>query len=381
MLKDIGLKLCFFVLGIIHLPWKIWRRKEFKPHKAKGILVLSMYSGLGNIIMLTPFLKSVKRSMPWIHLAVLVGNSTAGEVMGRLYFVDEILIFNAPGKKIREGIRFFIKEITPRGFDLAILPFVESAGHSSLWTFMARIPYRISYNKGIYGFLDTFTLKPEYGVHEVEQNLKIASFLGADTMNRELSLYPDRDDLLFARDYFFRKELSCLDRVIGIHPGANNGLIEKRWPIQKFAELADRLSAESGARVIFFVGPDDGSLMEKLKEFSKYKHLYVHGRNIHEVAALIRRCRLFISNDSGLMHVACAMRVPVVSLFGPTLPWKNSPWGVKHVLIRKELRCSPCYRRPPINCQDVRCMKLIETDGVFKAVESMLSDIRGKRVC
>lgn len=92
--------------------------------------------------------------------------------------------------------------------------------------------------------------------------------------------------------------------------------------------------------------------------------------SITQTAAVIQRCNLFISNDSGLMHLAVAVKTPVVAIFGPTIPNKNAPYEGKNVVIRKELPCSPCYEMyKKFRCNDIKCLKLIEIEDVLMEID------------
>jgi ADP-heptose:LPS heptosyltransferase len=99
--------------------------------------------------------------------------------------------------------------------------------------------------------------------------------------------------------------------------------------------------------------------------------------DIRTTAMLIKKCALFISNDSGLMHIATAVKTPVIAIFGPTLWWKNHPWGKENLVIRKNLSCSPCYNYSTIKCRNIRCLETITVGEVFGKVCQALS--KGQR--
>lgn len=156
-----------------------------------------------------------------------------------------------------------------------------------------------------------------------------------------------------------------------INPGAAYGSA-KRWLPERFAEVADRIAVEYGMRVLLIGGPgeiDIGSEIEKLMTTRPIN--YTGKTSIREMMALVSRCRLMVTNDSGPMHVAAALQVPIVAVFGSTDHTTTHPFGVDHRIVRKEFDCAPCLlRQCPI---DHRCMTSIGYQDVMAAVDSLMN--------
>lgn len=164
------------------------------------------------------------------------------------------------------------------------------------------------------------------------------------------------------------------ETIIGISPGAK--WQTKRWMEDSFIEVGRRSVKELGAKVIVFGGPDEIELCERVAAGIGKEALSVAGKvGLKETAALINRCKVFVSNDSGPMHIATAVGTPVVAIFGPTVQgFGFSPLG-KGVVVEKELECRPCSLHGSNNCpkRHFECMKGIKADEVFEKVKELLN--------
>ncbi len=157
--------------------------------------------------------------------------------------------------------------------------------------------------------------------------------------------------------------------LAGIAPGAAYGPA-KRWFPDRFAAVADRLAAEFGARVLVFGSSGDRESAGAVQAAAKARFVNLAGgTSLREALALISRCRVFVSNDSGLMHVAAAMGVPTVAVFGSTNPVTTGPMGPRFSIVRKPMDCSPCLKE---TCpQDFRCMEAISAEDVWNEARSL----------
>jgi lipopolysaccharide heptosyltransferase II len=160
-----------------------------------------------------------------------------------------------------------------------------------------------------------------------------------------------------------------------VHPGS--GVHQagfKRWPKERFSELADSLISDLGASVIFFGGAEETKLVEDISGMMRTQPLIMTGQTtLSETAALIEKCSLFISNDSGLLHVASAVSAPVIGIFGPTDPRRTGPYPDSSAVIRKDMTCSPCYAGKPVRCDHIECLDSITVKDVIEEVKKRLS--------
>ena len=163
------------------------------------------------------------------------------------------------------------------------------------------------------------------------------------------------------------------ERVCVIHPAAR--WVTKRWPADRFASLADRLAEEQGWRVILVAGSVERELVTAVTALMKRPFLDLSGRTtLPQLASLLRRAALLVTNDSGPMHLAVAVGTPVVALFGPTDPRKIGPYGQGHAVLQAGIDCSPCGRR---RCtQGLACMNAISVDDAYAAALRCRQDER-----
>ena len=158
-----------------------------------------------------------------------------------------------------------------------------------------------------------------------------------------------------------------------MHPGS--GIHQagfKRWPKENFAHLADRLISEYGTAIFLFGGPEERALAEEIESLMKNTPVIMAGQTtLSQTAALIKKYCLFVSNDSGPMHMAAALNVPVVALFGPTDAKATGPVSDKSVVISNKVQCAPCHRR---KCnRDFSCMTKISVHEVMNNIDKMLT--------
>jgi heptosyltransferase-2 len=200
-----------------------------------------------------------------------------------------------------------------------------------------------------------------------------------DNVDKSLSIYPEKDYEDFACGYLAGLDIKNDDLLVGMHPGSSEkfGMINRRWPVRYFAKLADMIIDKKKAKILVFGGPKEENLRNKLKELCKNKNdvIIVSSLGIDQVASLIKKCNLFISNDSGLMHLAAIQDIRTVGIFGPADPRRTGPYGNKHMVIRKGLECSPCWSLENIGRRfrcikgSMECLESLGVDEVFDIIQ------------
>ncbi|MFQ5904653.1 MAG: glycosyltransferase family 9 protein, partial [Candidatus Binatia bacterium] len=214
--------------------------------------------------------------------------------------------------------------------------------------------------------------------HFLDRNLELAQAIGVPVSeeDRRPVLALPAAAARYADAIIEKKGWGKHHPLVGIHPGSGAGMKAKRWPTERYAALSRLLCQELEARVIVFEGPDEGELAQSVRDaLSSEVELHAGGTFL-QTAAVVGRCHLFIANDTALMHAATALDVPTIALFGPTDPEQNGPYGTGHVVIRKPLPCSPCYRLTDyrIRCHIAyECMRLITVEEVLAHARRMVS--------
>ncbi len=308
---------------------------------------------LGDAVMSLPTLRSLREMQPRARVTLLTKPGFADLYRGSPH-VDEVLPHERGGMNrwmatVREikGRKFDAALVLPRSFSAALL----------VWT--ARIPRRIGYGRAR---LLTDTPAPLGRRHRVHHYHNLLTALGSPP-----AVHPPRLELLADAKDWARERLPG-DGWIGINPGATYGAA-KQWLPDRFIELAKRLSKRG--RIVVVGGPAETELGAEVA--AAVGGECVAGRtSVSQLAATIARCSLFVTNDTGPMHVADAVGVPIVAVFGPTDWVTTPPYGKKHAIVRYEIECAPCLKRVcPLGHHN--CMKKVGVDEVEKACRKWLS--------
>lgn len=344
---------------------------------------------LGDVILTTPAIKVLRNSFPDAYLAMMVRPYTELVVKGNPY-LNEVIVYDKYGRH-RSMIASigFAMELRRKNFDLCIV--FHPTNRTHIITYLAGIPRRIGYDEN-FSFLLTDRIKntkPEGRKHELDYNLDMLKLLGIEAKERQLYLPVDNEATKFIDQLLKESEIEKNDRVITIHPGAS--CPSKIWPSERFAKLADRLiqsyrvtpalsksglaEARKGGVKIVVIGGEgqrDTFSVNSVKKFMLEEALFLSGSlNVPRLAALLKRSSLFVSNDSGPVHVAVAVKTPVVAIFGRNQPGLNptrwGPLGSKDIVLHKDVGCSGvCLAH---NCKrGFECLKAISVEDVFSAI-------------
>lgn len=370
------------VLGVVYSPVRWFRRLSFSINKLNKILVVAPYHGIGNLVLLISILKALKKNLPNTKVSVLVGSKVAVELFSQQPYLDEVITFDVKKPNLLKGIQFFRDIILPKRFDLSISTYLGDYFYFSVWPFFAEIPYRIGTYREDQGyfptnFINTWVMQMDYQKHETEQYLDLIRLLGLNVEKNAPELFVSKVETDFVERYLVEKGINHNELILGVHPGSSHDCSWKRWPLERFLEVTNKFSNIYEAKVLWFVGPAEQDIRRELACLNK-KHIIVERLTLKQVVALIGRCQIFLSNDSGLMHIAAAMKVPVVSIFGPTLFERNRPYGDNNILLRKDLPCSPCFKFKPIQCEERKCLDSIKSEEVFQALERQVSCVKTK---
>lgn len=338
----------------------------------KRILIIMM-GGIGDMILLTPALKALRKAYPSSTLSFLLGPYGAEKVIEGSDLINGKIIINPEKYKGVKGKIKLIRELRKENFHLSITSTGTNPIKSGLLCYLARIKNRLGEDIGGKGFFYNLKVPFHPESHNVESNLHMLQKLGINADDKRIYVYRSSEDKYFASkiiaDHHLEEKL-----LIGIHPGSGvHQAWFRRWPKERFARLADGMIDKYKATVMIFGGADEMSLACEIKALMNSNPILMAGKTtLTQAAALIEKCRLFISNDSGLMHVACAVHTPVIGLYGPTNHMNTGPYSDSSIIIRRELDCSPCYKREKVKCKRLDCFKFITVEDVFEAVNSLM---------
>src|SRR5262249_36313160 len=338
----------------------------------RPILVLTETSGLGNLVQLSGLLLNLRRLYPAARITVAMPASSVATALVTKELADEVVFFASRAGHRGELLGFAWRVLRERGFDLGLATFFSPTLLTSVVLRVARCRYRVAYAENEQrGFLNTITLF-DRGGRELERHVRLLEYTGCPLERKTtVSISPDGSDR--AIEALWRRGLGVERPLLGIHPGCDRVNALKRWPIERVVSVITRFVTDNLAGVLVFLGPDERDLGTALADLEHRVGIFQSDR-LEETAALIARCDAFLSNDSGLMHVAAALGVPVVAIFGPTSTEKNAPVGDVTLLTATGVPCRPCYTGSPIRCLHERryCLEGIGVDEVADAVEQYL---------
>ena len=322
--------------------------------------------------MTTPAVKAIRRHFPLARISILAKPWVA-PVFAHSPRIDEMIVFDDPGRHSGPaGIWRLSGQLRQKRFDAAIL--LQNAIEAALIATAARIPRRMGFATDGRGLLLTDRVWRRPGVKRLHQSryyLEMLKGLNMPEHGRDLELELDPVDREWAQGFLRPYGIGAGDLVVGLNPSATYGPA-KQWFIDRWAELGDRLARDKGARVLIFGGPADRDLGRDLAGRMACRPLDLCGRTtLGRAMALIETCGLFVTNDSGLMHVAAALNRPLVAIFGSTDPVATGPLGPNSRVVRTRLPCSPCLKTHcPLG--HTACMASIGVDAVAAAAGNVL---------
>ena len=285
----------------------------------------------------------------------------------------------------------YILGLRREGFDLSIMPFPSNRREYNIVNRIVGRRWRAGHryqhhNRRNFFFLHNIVVREDGTLHNVEENLRlvraICERVGVPVPAAEprLKLVLTPHDEAYATELLQKHSIDFQAPLIGFHTYSSTfkNMHRKCWAKENFVALIRQLSAEQpAARFLIFSGPSDRAVNQYIMQNIDHRVVLVEEANLRRAVALLKRCRAFVSNDSGLMHLAAAVNVPVVALFGPTNWRRLHPWTQRQVIIHKDLPCMPCfyYSSRPLRCPaglDYACMRDITVEEVGAAVTRMI---------
>ena len=355
------------ILAISQKPTAISQKNNFK-----RILIVRT-DRIGDVLLSTPVIKAMRDSYPDAYISMLVSPYAKDIVEGNPY-LDEAIIYDKDGKhKSWWRSLKFASNLKKKRFDLSLILHPTNRAH--LITFFAGITKRIGYDRKL-GLLLTDKIKHSKQLgekHELEYNLDLLRYLGIEPKDKGLFMPIRPESEQWAQELFRQEGIKNSDKLLAIHPGAS--CPSKVWPNERFAELADGLAQRYGFRVAVVAGPKDIALAQNVIKHMRNPAINLAGRiSVSQLASVLKRCQLFISNDSGPVHIASAIGTPVISIFGRSQkglsPKRWGPLGEKDRIAHKVVGCVECLAH---NCvRNFACLKAVTVDYVLNIADSIL---------
>ena len=337
--------------------------------KAINILVIKI-SAIGDVILSVPSLRAIRSKFKDADVKVLVGLQ-ARDVLDGCPYINGKIVCDFFGKdKGLSGLWKLGSDLRKCCFDIVID--LQNNKKSHALSFLSMATLRYGYNNGKLSFLLNNGIKDDAPyLDPIEHQFRVLKSAGIKPVDKSLELWPSPSDAERIDALFQENWIKSSQSLIGINVRASLRWASKNWPPKRIAELCDRLAKELNMRVILTGTKEDALFIEKIKGLTASKPVVASGKTtVMELANLIKRCKVYITPDSAPMHIASALGTPFVALFGPTDPVRHVAPSTGRVIIRKELKCSPCYSP---NCsKGFKCMRDIEVEEVFSAVKDIL---------
>ena len=336
-------------------------------------ILLTRTDRIGDVVLSTPAIKAVRDKYLDAHIAFMV-RPYAKDIVDGNPNLDEVIIYDKYGKhkSLLRTIIFAFK-LRKKKFDLALMLHPTNRVH--LIAYLAGIPQRIGYDRKLSCLLTKRIphTKQEGKKHELEYTLDILRSIGIVAKDKELFVPVHENDIEKIEKLLSEHHVDKNAALIAINPGAS--CPSKRWKEENFASLSDSLAGKYKAEILIVSDQASMESAKKVASFMKCEPINLAGRTtIGELAALLSKCKLFISNDSGPVHIACAVETPVVSIFGrkdPGLsPRRWGPTGVKTAVFHKDVGCKECLAH---NCNiGFKCLEAVTPEEVLAKAEKLL---------
>jgi len=339
----------------------------------KSVLVVKL-SSIGDVVQSLPIAAALRRRLPQAHIAWAVGPAAAEVVIGNPHLSETLVVGGgrAEGPKVEvvpplSAPLRLARALRERRFGLSLdmQGLLKSAWLAYLSGARDRIGFR-NHQEAAFLLNNRSIVPDRRAVHAVEAYLGFADAVGAPWEPLDFTIATTEADRQVVREL-----LQDHRNIVALVPGAR--WLSKRWPAARFAQVADTLSSQFGCTSVVVGAAGDRPLAAEIVSTARSQILDLTGRtSLKQLAALFRRCRAVVSNDTGPMYIASAVGAPTVAIFGPTDPVRLGPYGEGHAKVTAAAPCAPCRRR---NCQPLKCMELISAEQVAAAARRVMRDL------
>jgi ADP-heptose:LPS heptosyltransferase len=351
-------------------------------------IIITPLIGIGDVLMTTPAIEVLKQRYPDVKVTFVTMNRGTHEVLKGNPCIDRLVYAPMLGPHKTIALLQIVREYVGR-YDVSINFYPSNRIHYNLFSLLTFAPIRIGHrylrmNFSQMNWLKNRTVMENDALHCVEENLALLPLLGIDLKGVSVStlrLYLTEDELLEGARF---RERIGVRPLIGVHAGTSTlkNQAARRWPKERFAELVKTIP---NAHFTIFGAAEEEEVNSYIVAASggRDRITLVKDKTLRQVAAIIRACDFFISNDSGLMHLATAVQTPVIAIIGPTNPAYIYPWGVEHRLVISPTPCRHCFRYSPkpLTCTNeipFECLMGITVPMVAEAVREYIGKFSGR---
>ncbi len=383
--------------------WLRDRRKEYKKislDKIKSVLIARL-DEIGDVVLTIPLLRELRRNLPWAWITLVV-KPELYNLIEPCPYVNEVLTYdwNVSGgfrdlKRHLRALKIAIFCLWRRRFDLAILPRWDTDRyHGSYLVYFSAAKQRLAYSEYVnpnkekanrgYDKLFTHIITDKSLKHEVEHNLEIIKFLGGTVKDDSLELWVNKDDRYFVESIFKENSLNGEHFLIGLGPGAKES--RRTWPIERYLSLSAWILEKVASKIVILGDKSEFYLGRYIEEHidSKMKDRIINlmGKTtLRQLASLLSNCKIYIGNDTGIKHIAAAMKVPVLEIscwpedgnkFSAKSPYRFAAWQLKHIVLHPLNSIGPC--RDECISRKPHCILQVGVEEVKEALNKFLQE-------
>jgi len=348
-------------------------------HEFKKIAIVKL-SAIGDVVHALPVSAALRERFPKAHLSWIVQGKNR-EILEGNPDLDEIIVFDK-NRWMREipyphrtvfvlwEMYRFGRGLRRSGFDLVID--LQGLIKSGLLTWLTGAGTRIGFSPDYcrepanVRFTNCQVTPSRGDVHIVDQCLSLVRELGSDTGRKRFTIHVPSQDQAYISEFLDKKKVPLDSWMVVINPGA--GWETKLWCVENYADLADRIVSELGGVVIFLWGPSELSMVKSIRKKMRQPSWRACPTNLKQSLALMQRAHLFVAGDTGPLHMAAALGIPCLGIYGPSSPERNGPYGDLHRVVQAEVACKNCFRR---FCSQKICMKSVSVDQVMNTLHQM----------
>jgi heptosyltransferase-2 len=350
--------------------------KPIDKTKIRRILIRTT-NWVGDLVMTTPAIEAVRMNFPESTLTVLA-RPWVMPILENHPAVNHVLPLETGNGYFTHVVEIIktARLLRKMKFDLAII--FQNAFEAALLSYLGGVGFRIGYNTDGRGFLLSHVVirdEEVLRVHQVEYYLSLLKAMGWEAETRDPRLFVAEKDKETIHSLLSSNGIGEEHFLLGLSPGAVFGPA-KRWPAERFGVIGDWAADKWGAKIVVMGSQGETGICGAVGHSMKHDTVNLCGRTrLGEAMALIERCQLFVTNDSGLMHIGAALNVPMVAIFGSTDPTATGPRSKKARIVQKRVECAPCLR--PECPTDYRCMLGIEPEDVWRELQGLRDGLVG----
>jgi len=330
--------------------------------------------GIGDALLTIPAISCLKRTYPAASITALAG-PLSQQVLAGNEDIDRIVAFDSQSSRHRlRDLGAVLARLLSRRFDVCI-SFGNRPGYRA-WTRIVRARYKVGRDEEtpsrVFNVVDPVAF-PKNTIHEVERNLRLVSLVAGVDGFRLPCINLSAGERAWAERRLRDRPADGKRRWVCLHAGGSSQ--HKRWPEEKYAELALRLSGLSDVRALLLYSAEESALAQAFARHTRGEIQMVCPDNVRQLAAIVNAANLLVCNDSGPMHIAAALNVPLVAIFGGTDYKRWGPVSERATLVRHDLPCWPC---DAYGCaKGWPCLTQLPVDVVWRAVENALEGKHG----